>query len=224
LVTRVERRVLPKAGARSLRQHREAIERAIAAVAPRTTEQRHQSACDARRVEFRTEADGMAWLSVYGPAVDLTAVKVMLDAAADAAHTDDPDEPRSRDQLRVDILTQLAWTILEDGHLPNHRAGDSGEGDGDREPEGAGTDAHGERPDGQSSTAEPGTGDGGPNGCGCAGAERTGSGSRATRRQARRLARRHRRAVTVNVTVPLTTLLGLDDRPAELDGYGPITA
>jgi hypothetical protein len=30
--------------------------------------------------------------------------------------------------------------------------------------------------------------------------------------------------VTVHVTVPLTTLLGLDDQPAELAGYGPIDA
>jgi Domain of unknown function (DUF222) len=93
LVVRVERRVLPKAGARSLRQHRDAIARAVASIAPQTAEQRHQDACDARRVEFRTEADGMAWLSVYGPAVDLTAVKVMLDAAADAAKSHQSRRP-----------------------------------------------------------------------------------------------------------------------------------
>jgi hypothetical protein len=49
LAARVEARVLPKAGARSLRQHRDAIERAIASVAPRTTEQRHTQACEAPR-------------------------------------------------------------------------------------------------------------------------------------------------------------------------------
>ena len=61
----------------------------------------------------------MAWLSVYGPAVDLTAVKVMLDAAADAAKATNPDDPRSLDQIRVDTLTELAWAILEHGHLPD---------------------------------------------------------------------------------------------------------
>jgi Domain of unknown function (DUF222) len=71
-------------------------------------------------VEFRSEADGMTWLSVYGPGIDLTAVKVMLDAAAAAVQADDPDDPRTRDQIRVDVLTQLAWGILEDGHLPDH--------------------------------------------------------------------------------------------------------
>jgi hypothetical protein len=169
LVARVEARVLPRAGGRSLYQHRDAIARAVATLAPKTADQRHESACDQRRVEFRSEADGMAWLSVYGPALDLTAVKVMLDAAAEAAN---PDDPRTIEQLRVDTLTELAWAILEDGHLPDH----------DDEP-----------PD----HAKP---------------------------RLRRLVRRNGRAAAVHVTVPLSTLIGLDDQPGELDGYGPITA
>jgi hypothetical protein len=39
-----------------------------------------------------------------------------------------------------------------------------------------------------------------------------------------KLGQRHGRAATVNVTVPLSTLIGIDDTPGELDGYGPITA
>jgi hypothetical protein len=42
--------------------------------------------------------------------------------------------------------------------------------------------------------------------------------------QRRRLRRRNGRAAAVNVTVPLSTLLGVDQRPGELEGYGPITA
>ncbi|WP_051274702.1 HNH endonuclease signature motif containing protein [Cellulomonas sp. URHD0024] len=38
------------------------------------------------------------------------------------------------------------------------------------------------------------------------------------------LPRRHGQAVTVNVTVAASTLLGLDERPGWLDSYGPITA
>lgn len=34
----------------------------------------------------------------------------------------------------------------------------------------------------------------------------------------------HGRAVTVNITVPATSLLGLDDLSAYLDGYGPVSA
>jgi hypothetical protein len=38
------------------------------------------------------------------------------------------------------------------------------------------------------------------------------------------LPRRHGQAVTINVTVAATTLLGLDEDPGWLDSYGPITA
>jgi hypothetical protein len=53
LVALVEAWVLSKAGGRSLRQHRDAIARAVAAVAPRTAEQRHQRAGEDRRVDYR---------------------------------------------------------------------------------------------------------------------------------------------------------------------------
>ncbi|HEU0041546.1 MAG TPA: DUF222 domain-containing protein [Jiangellaceae bacterium] len=39
-----------------------------------------------------------------------------------------------------------------------------------------------------------------------------------------RLGGQHGRAATVNVTIAVTTVLGLDDQPAELEGYGPIPA
>ncbi|WTK88684.1 HNH endonuclease [Kribbella sp. NBC_01510] len=40
----------------------------------------------------------------------------------------------------------------------------------------------------------------------------------------RRLPDQHRRRPHIEVVVPASTLLGLDDDPAELTGYGPITA
>ncbi|PSL05350.1 uncharacterized protein DUF222 [Haloactinopolyspora alba] len=39
-----------------------------------------------------------------------------------------------------------------------------------------------------------------------------------------RLSVQHRRAAAVHVTVGVTTLLGADDQPGELEGFGPITA
>ena len=107
LVADVEARVLPKAGRRSLRQHRDAIARAVAALAPKTLEQRHQRACEQRRVDYSPSPDGMAWLGVYGPAEDLTAIRVMLDAAVDAVKREDPTDARTADQVRVDVLAQL---------------------------------------------------------------------------------------------------------------------
>ena len=42
--------------------------------------------------------------------------------------------------------------------------------------------------------------------------------------QGQPLDRRHRRPVTVQVTVAVTTLLGLDEQPGQLAGYGPVPA
>jgi len=162
LVGQVESRVLPRAGGRSLRQHRDAIAHAVAAVAPRTAEQRHQQAREDRRIDSSPAPDAMAWLNIYGPAEDVTAIRTMLDAAADAAATE-PGEQRTTDQLRFDALAALAWASLDSGHL---------------------------------------------GGC----------------QHAPRLGARHGRAAAVAVTVPLSTLIGLDDTPGQLDGYGPITA
>jgi hypothetical protein len=162
LVAEVEARVLPKAGRRSLRQHSDAVARAVAAVAPRTAEQRHEEARDERHVAFSPAPDAMAWLNIYGPAEDVTAIRNMVDAAADAAATA-PDEERTTDQLRFDVFAALAWASLDSGHL--------------------GGCEHGPR-----------------------------------------LGRRHGRAAAVEVTVPLSTLIDIDDTPGELDGYGPITA
>jgi hypothetical protein len=103
----------------------------------------------------------MAWLNVYGPAEDVTAIRAMLDGAADAACQ--PGEERTTDQLRFDVLAALAWASLSSGHL---------------------------------------------SGC----------------EHAPKLGKRHGRAAAVAVTVPLSTLIGINDAPGELDGYGPITA
>jgi hypothetical protein len=163
LVAVVEARVLPKAGGRSLRQHRDAINRAVAAVAPKLAEQRHQRACQDRRTDYVPAADGMAWLNIYSTAEDVTAIKVMIEAAGDAVRTANPNDERTIDQIRVDVLAQLAWASLESGHL--------------------GGCEHGPR-----------------------------------------LGHRHGRAAAVGVTVPVSTLIGIDDQPGELDGYGPIPA
>jgi hypothetical protein len=162
LVALVESRVLPKAGRRSLRQHRDAVARAVASVAPRTAEQRHEEARSERHVAFSPAPDAMAWLNIYGPAEDVTAIRTMLDAAADTAATE-PGEERTTDQRRFDVLAALAWASLDSGHL--------------------GGCEHGPK-----------------------------------------LGQRHGRAAAVAVTVPLSTLIGIDDTPGELDGYGPITA
>jgi hypothetical protein len=160
---RVETRVLPKAGQRTLAQHRRAVERAILAVDPAGAEQRHTRAAAGRRVAFYPLEDGMGQLTAELTADGLAAVRAVLDAAA-ATISQQPGEARSMDQLRADALVELASAALSTGWL------------------------------------------GGP----------AGRGPRLGTAQGRR--------PHIHVTVPYSTLIGLDDHPGELTGYGPIPA
>ncbi|MDE8587269.1 HNH endonuclease signature motif containing protein [Arthrobacter sp. NQ4] len=71
-------------------------------------EQRHAKGVADRRVEFRPDQDGMAWLSAYLPADQALAGWNRLTAAARGMQG--PDEPRSMPQLRVDTFTDAILT------------------------------------------------------------------------------------------------------------------
>ena len=148
---------------------RAAARKAVLAADPASAKNRHDKARGGRFIGPPCpEPTGMASGVIRMPAEDLAAFWTAIDAAARRARTDDPDDPRTLDQLRADTLAQLCWSALEIGHL------------GCCNP----TCGHVHQPFGT----------------------------------------RHGRAATVNVTVPITTLLGLDDQPAHLHGHGPITA
>ncbi|RIQ34194.1 hypothetical protein DY240_03630, partial [Jiangella rhizosphaerae] len=138
----------------------------------------------------------MATLTLYGPAEDLTALWVATDAAARHARTTGHDA-RTLDQLRFDLLTGLAWTALDTGHL------------GCCHPHCTTTDR-------SSSAAN-------PDAARPADAARLADAARPAVGPVL-LGRRRGRPATVHVTVPLTSLRGEDDAPGDLDGYGPITA
>jgi Domain of unknown function (DUF222) len=160
---RVEARVLPKAGQRTLGQHRRAVERAILAVDPARAEQRLARAAAGRRVALYPLEDGMGQLIAELTADGLAAVRAVLDAAASALKQT-PGEARSMDQLRADALVEMASLSLASGWL------------------------------------------GGVAGRGV------------------RLATGQGRRPHIHVTVPYSTLIGLDEQPGELTGYGPIPA
>lgn len=160
---RVEQRVLPKAGQRTLGQHRRAIERAMLAVDPAGAAERHTRAAAGRTVRFYPLEDGMGQLTAELTADGLATVRAVLDAAA-ATRKQTPGQTRSTDQLRADALVELASRSLATGWL------------------------------------------GGP----------TGRGLRLGTTQGHR--------PRIHVTVPYSTLIGLDDHPGELTGYGPIPA
>ncbi|MBD1539007.1 DUF222 domain-containing protein, partial [Arthrobacter sp. S13_S34] len=78
-------------------------------------EKRHTKAVTDRRVEYRPDQDGMAWLSACLPAHQAMAGWNRLNALARAAQG--PDESRTLTQIRAD---QFAEAILTNGTNPAH--------------------------------------------------------------------------------------------------------
>jgi len=81
-------------------------------------EKRHAKGVADRRVEFRPDQDGMAWLSAYLPADQALAGWNRLTAAARGMQG--PDEPRSMPQLRADTFTAA---LLDGGNSTGNGAG-----------------------------------------------------------------------------------------------------
>ncbi|GAA1465196.1 HNH endonuclease signature motif containing protein [Microbacterium thalassium] len=95
---------------------RRALRRLIETERDQTLAERHEQAVEARRVVVENVGDGMAWLHAYVPAVEARAIHGRITSMAKAIRKD-PDETRSLDQVRADILGDL----LVDGdtsHLP----------------------------------------------------------------------------------------------------------
>jgi Domain of unknown function (DUF222) len=163
----VETKVLAKAHRQTGPQLRAAARRAVLAADPAGAEQRHERSRLSRTVTRPCpEPDGMASALIRMPAEDLAALDTALDAAARGIRAADPDDPRTLDQLRADVLADLARAGLASGVL------------GCCNPE---CDNH------------------------------------------HPLATAHGHAAAISITLPYTTAIGLDEMPAELGGYGPIT-
>ncbi|MCD5341381.1 HNH endonuclease [Arthrobacter sp. AK04] len=82
---------------------------------PGSIEKRHTKAVADRRVEYRPDQDGMAWLSACLPAHQAMAGWNRLNALARAAQG--PDEARTLTQIRAD---EFAEAILTSGSNPAH--------------------------------------------------------------------------------------------------------
>ncbi|MFE7503933.1 HNH endonuclease [Promicromonospora sp. NPDC057488] len=152
-----------------------------------------------RTVQLDRAENDMGWLSAYLPAVDATAVWNVID---DMAHQlrRTAGEDRDLGQLRADCLTGIVTGRL----LPANRFA----GFGDEAGPGAGAD-HAVSADGASGSSGSALG---PHDCPC--------GGRAPVQVVRVTPTRP----VVRVTVPASVLLGLDDAPGDLDGFGPIPA
>ncbi|MGH3938331.1 MAG: DUF222 domain-containing protein [Pseudonocardiaceae bacterium] len=209
----LEDRVLSRAGAQTVSRLRAALARAVLALDPDGVAERHEQRRRDRRVVLSPDEDGMANLWALLSAPDATAAYQRL---CQLARDLGADDPRGMDARRADLLTDLLTgrrcaataTVLDHDDC-----------------------AH---PDG-------------PGGCDCTPTEHTPPTSadphvpeRETRDQGtpeRDEAGRgaHNCPTTsgsgagpgkplISVVVPITTLMGLDEQPGELVGFGPIPA
>jgi hypothetical protein len=166
---RVEAELLARAPRQTATQLRAAAVKAVLAADPASAEERHQTARAGRFVSPPCpEPHGMASLLIRLPAEDAAALWTAVDAAARQQQKARPDDNRTLDQARADVLAGLGWSALRAGHL------------------------------------------------GCC--------HPACGHIRQPLGARRGRPAVVNVTVAYTTLIGVDDQPAHLHGYGPITA
>ena len=182
----------PSAFDRRLRTLRERMD-------PDSAIERHRRAAADRRVECAGGKDGMAWLSAYLPVEQAAAIHSRVTETARGLQS--PDESRTLTQLRADVLVAalLGDGLLSDGPLDDGPLNDCPLDDG---PAAA-----------TASVAGPGAGSD----------TRPASDAVSAARSAGDLLDAFRRIrPRVLVTVPVLTLLGKGQRPAALEGYGPI--
>ncbi|MET4590222.1 DUF222 domain-containing protein [Arthrobacter sp. 754] len=99
---------------------------------PVSIEERHTRSVADRRLEYRPDRDGMAWLSAYLPADQ--AAGIWNRTTADARALQGPDEDRTMTQRRADIAATLllcgdADTLLSGGDGDNLTGGSGGAGE-----------------------------------------------------------------------------------------------
>ncbi|MBC7291667.1 MAG: DUF222 domain-containing protein [Actinotalea sp.] len=224
----VEAAVLPLAAALTRPQLVRAAQRALLRVDHRDAAERHARARGRRYVgRPRILPDGMAAMTAVLPAEAAVRLDACLQAAAVSARRG--GDGRSTDQLRADALDTLArsaWDAGWIGPAPAPRGGSCGR-DEDAGASAGIAAAAAWSPSGPTRPTAP--------------AADAVVGARADLvpdpravgpttpftsggAEPIRLAQNAGRGTLVSVTVGLGTLLGLDDRPGELAGYGPINA
>ncbi|MCC3271735.1 HNH endonuclease [Arthrobacter zhangbolii] len=185
---------------------------------PQTIPARHQSAFEKRKVTLDPVEDGMSWLSALLPAPEAQQIYTALSTSAQGEQL--AGDPRTRDQLRADILAQLLMGGMgsarsgaagNTGHRGRKGTADSGGRtrtiDGGRYPD---TTDHGGPADaaGGGGHAVEGVGHADKTGAGLTDPDDIGSIPRAE----------------IMVLISAETLFGANEEPAELHGYGPISA
>ena len=185
---------------------------------------RHRRAARDRGVWMTPELDGMASLSALLPAERARSIMTRLDRAARHLRAA-PDEERTLAQLRADVLADLVTTPAPDASAVDFSTAlaprDDSRPQGDATLRRTAVPAPADQPAPAApplSTSDP--------------ASTSRPGPPPTRvplvapapapADAASTAEHNDSSPTVVVTIPALTLLGADDRPATLDGYGPI--
>ena len=221
--------VLPDAPTRTPTQLAADIDRALLAIDPLDAAVRLPKALAARHVcHPRRLPDGMAGLWAVLPATDAARIDGTLEATARAARA--AGDPRTLDQLRADTLTDLATgTALLAGACLAAGAGvgvavPGVAGSGPARDAGASTGLSPERvtsPDPDVIGLEPDETGQEPDEVE---QELDGAPVDAARPPGRAAPSIRIPKVRIDVTVALSTLMGLDDNPGELAGLGPVPA
>ena len=230
----VEDRVLPTAAGATPAQLRHRIARLLHELDPADAVERHERARERRCVTRpRALPDGMATMTATLTVDAAVRLDACLQAAALAARSD--GDSRSVDQLRADALHAMGevawgagaigwstavspagrsaagWGTIAESVVPESVRGESAE---------LGPALPG--PPEESGAGAPGSAVPGPAACGPVVPEAPEPPPFLPLTPAR--GKRAAPSVRVNVTVGYGTLLGLDDRPGELAGFGPVSA
>ena len=197
----VQEAVLDGASCRTPSQLTKDVARTMLVLDPAGFREHRDVAMQGRRVDRpRVLPRGMAGLWAVLPAVGATRLDNALDALARGARAG--GDPRTLDQLRADLLVDLTT-----GGVPGCVAEAALCAGQSAATPVAGVAAPATPAADEASQPASGSPTATERGCAC---------GRAFRGTARR--------TEIRVTVPLSTLLGSDDGPAELAGYGPIDA
>src|SRR5690625_825706 len=248
---RVETEVLDYACGHTGPQLRARIKQVIARIAPTDAEQAHARARAGRRVWAQPGLDGMGTFGAELPVEDLAALMTAIEAAAAAAKTADPDDGRTMDNRRADALAAMGWSALTQGHIgSSHAAASDSSTNGDSANAETSTETSSGTDSGSATTgteasspsAQPAAGDDsaqsqdigqepaqgsardGPGRCCCGAVNTERSAAAGSAGGGLRLQNTRGKPATVNVTVPYSTLIGIDEHPGQLAGYGTITA
>ncbi|WP_052259882.1 HNH endonuclease signature motif containing protein [Pseudarthrobacter phenanthrenivorans] len=185
-------------------------------------ETRHDKGVVERRVEFRPDRDGMAWLSACLPADQALAGWNRLTAVARSLQG--PDETRTLTQLRADLF---AATVLG-GCTPDRTDAHGTAGGANAHMTAASTGVSGAPAGRDASTTSTGTDASPATACGARARHSDSSGGGDCLTAAGSVEETDLPPTSIRaqvlVTVPVFSLLGLADEPAMLDGYGPIPA